>query len=202
MRRRCCSIPVQLDQILMNLAINARDAMQGERRDPRDARRAVRRRHACTSCREQRSAATSSSSPSPTPARAFRRTSRSACSSRSSRRRRSGKGSGMGLATVHGIVHEHGGHIVVETAPGAGASFRILFPAIPHRAASDRHGTPSDDGEASACIAFRMRRRRRRRGVGRRVHAGAARPWGLAVTTFADGRSAFDARSGPRGRSR
>jgi two-component system cell cycle sensor histidine kinase/response regulator CckA len=38
-----------------------------------------------------------------------------------------GKGSGMGLSTVHGIVHEHGGHIVVETSPGHGASFRILF---------------------------------------------------------------------------
>jgi CheY-like chemotaxis protein len=38
-----------------------------------------------------------------------------------------GKGSGMGLSTVHGIVHEHGGHIIVETKPGAGATFRVLF---------------------------------------------------------------------------
>ena len=26
----------------------------------------------------------------------------------------------MGLAMVHGIVHDHGGHVLVETAPGAG----------------------------------------------------------------------------------
>jgi len=39
-----------------------------------------------------------------------------------------GKGSGMGLSMVHGIVHEHGGHVLVETAPGKGASFRILLP--------------------------------------------------------------------------
>jgi CheY-like chemotaxis protein len=37
----------------------------------------------------------------------------------------------MGLATVHGIVHEHGGHIVVESQPGRGASFRALFPTLP-----------------------------------------------------------------------
>ena len=41
-----------------------------------------------------------------------------------------GKGSGMGLATVHGIVHEYGGHIAVETAPGRGTQFRILLPAL------------------------------------------------------------------------
>ncbi len=39
-----------------------------------------------------------------------------------------GKGSGMGLATVHGIVHEHRGHIIVDTQPGQGCVFRILLP--------------------------------------------------------------------------
>jgi CheY-like chemotaxis protein len=41
-----------------------------------------------------------------------------------------GRGSGMGLSIVHGIVHEYGGHILVDSSP-AGARFRVLFPAIP-----------------------------------------------------------------------
>ena len=39
-----------------------------------------------------------------------------------------GKGSGMGLAVVHGIVHEHGGHVLVDTFAGQGTAFRILLP--------------------------------------------------------------------------
>jgi CheY-like chemotaxis protein len=39
-----------------------------------------------------------------------------------------GKGSGMGLATVHGIAHEHRGHVVVDSVPGQGSTFRVLFP--------------------------------------------------------------------------
>jgi CheY-like chemotaxis protein len=39
-----------------------------------------------------------------------------------------GKGSGMGLAVVHGIVHEHGGHVIVDTAVGEGTAFRVLLP--------------------------------------------------------------------------
>jgi CheY-like chemotaxis protein len=39
-----------------------------------------------------------------------------------------GRGSGMGLAIVHGIVHEHGGHIDVQTSAGAGTEFRVLLP--------------------------------------------------------------------------
>ncbi|MGE3774113.1 MAG: PAS domain S-box protein, partial [Gammaproteobacteria bacterium] len=40
-----------------------------------------------------------------------------------------GRGSGMGLAMVHGIVHDHFGHVRVNTQPGRGTSFRVMLPA-------------------------------------------------------------------------
>ena len=39
-----------------------------------------------------------------------------------------GEGTGMGLSTIHGIIEDHGGTIDVESAPGQGTTFRILFP--------------------------------------------------------------------------
>ena len=40
-----------------------------------------------------------------------------------------GQGTGMGLATVQGIVHQHRGWIDVDTSPGVGSAFHVFFPA-------------------------------------------------------------------------
>jgi PAS domain S-box-containing protein len=50
-----------------------------------------------------------------------------------------GKGTGLGLSTVYGIVRQCGGFVRVESAPGAGSKFRIHFPLaadgiLPHGA--------------------------------------------------------------------
>jgi len=42
-----------------------------------------------------------------------------------------GKGTGMGLSILHGIVHRAGGHVVVESTPGAGTTMRVLLQVAP-----------------------------------------------------------------------
>jgi signal transduction histidine kinase len=120
--------PVQLDQILLNLSINARDAMAGVGRITVRVRPTVLRAKAvCASCRKRFRGefvelSVTDSGPGIAPPVLERMFEPFFTT------KEVGRGSGMGLATVHGIVHEHDGHILVESAPGAGSSFRVLLP--------------------------------------------------------------------------
>ncbi len=185
--------PVQLEQVLMNLAINARDAI----RSSGDIRIAVRRTTAaagvCASCRhdvegefvELAVADTGSGIQPEVRERMFEPFFTT---------KHVGQGSGMGLATVHGIVHEHGGHIIVESVTGNGTTFRVLLPALQPREgatprpflpdASQRLPRPTFAGRVAVVddevsVAQFMQELL--------VH------WGLSVTTFHDARSALDA---------
>jgi PAS domain S-box-containing protein len=42
-----------------------------------------------------------------------------------------GRGTGLGLATVYGIVHQHQGWLEVESTVGAGSTFRVFLPQVP-----------------------------------------------------------------------
>ena len=127
--------PVHIEQIIMNLCINARDAMQSNGQ----LSVSVKQRHCsnciCSSCQQNIEgnyvelvvSDTGIGIPKDQIGRIFEPFYST---------KEVGKGSGMGLSTVHGIVHEYGGHIGVESDPGHGTSFHIFLPPIEHEVSS------------------------------------------------------------------
>ncbi len=65
-----------------------------------------------------------------------------------------GRGSGLGLAMVHGVVKQHGGAIRVTSSPGRGTTFRILLP-VSDRApgAAPRPETSAPRGTETVLLA-------------------------------------------------
>ena len=121
--------PVHLDQILLNLCLNARDAMNGAGMIRLSIASGASCGLVCTACRQPAAGEfvelvvedTGHGIPPEIIDRVFEPFFTT---------KEVGKGSGMGLASVHGIVHELGGHIVVDSTPGRGTRFHVLFPAV------------------------------------------------------------------------
>ncbi|MCX7627397.1 MAG: PAS domain S-box protein, partial [Methylophilaceae bacterium] len=132
------SDPVQLHQILVNLAINARDAIESSGRIEFVLSHPGQVRETCDSCHhafdgdyvELAVQDTGCGIAPEIMQRIFEPFFTT---------KEVGKGSGMGLPMVHGIMHEHGGHIRVHSPPGQGTTSRLLFPVatVPEREAAE-----------------------------------------------------------------
>jgi PAS domain S-box-containing protein len=118
--------PSQLEQVILNLVLNARDAL-GDRggtiliatgesivREPRDSVRPGR--YAALRVEDDGAGMTDD-----VKAHLFEPFFTT---------KPRGKGTGLGLATVYGIVKQSAGHVDVRSAPGEGASFEVLFPSV------------------------------------------------------------------------
>ena len=118
--------PTQLEQVLMNLVVNARDAMPpgGEVRiDVRNAELDDDEARKLTAERGEyvilRVSDTGTGMQPETIAQVFEPFFTT---------KPSHEGTGLGLATIHGIIEQSGGHIAVESEVGGGTTFTILFP--------------------------------------------------------------------------
>lgn len=121
--------PVQMEQVLLNLCINARDAMAGTGQLRLKVSLATFETAACASCQQACSGRylellVADSGPG-VPEAVMGRMFEPFFSTKGASR-----GSGMGLATVHGIVHDHAGHVLVHNLPEGGACFRVVLPAM------------------------------------------------------------------------
>jgi CheY-like chemotaxis protein len=63
-----------------------------------------------------------------------------------------GKGTGLGLATCHGIIAEAGGHLWFYTEPGLGTTFKAYLPTVTGKPAAGRAAVPTDESRGTETI--------------------------------------------------
>jgi PAS domain S-box-containing protein len=119
--------PVQIEQVLLNLCINARDAMEGSGslRVSLDSYRAEEEH--CIICSESVNDDWVSLLVEDS-GRGINKADMERIFEPFFTTKGRDKCAGLGLSVVHGIVSGYGGHVLVDSSPDQGSGFRILFP--------------------------------------------------------------------------
>ena len=170
--------PAQMEQVIINLAVNARDAMEHggtltvttvaedlERAGPRPPGRYFVLTVKDTGCGMDE----------PTLKRIFEPFFTT---------KEFGRGMGLGLSTVYGIVKQSGGEISAESKPGEGAVFHICLPLAGRPEEASGAGKPGNAGKGVVLVAEDDESMRR---ITKRILTGA----GYGVVEAVDGKEAL-----------
>jgi nitrogen-specific signal transduction histidine kinase len=186
--------PGQLGQVLMNLAVNARDAM------PDGGRLVVTTADVVTTGAAADGAEPGAGDRDAAPGHYVRLTVRDTGVGMDEATlgqlfepffttKASGAGTGLGLATVYGIVRQSGGHIAVTSVPGEGTTFTIDLPAVVESAPVEARRARDGAGlDAASGTVLLVEDERAVRGITRRMLARA----GYTVLEAENGREALE----------
>jgi two-component system cell cycle sensor histidine kinase/response regulator CckA len=97
-------------------------------------------------------------------------------------------GTGLGLSTVYGIVTQSGGHIQVESEPGIGTTFRLYFPQVAEEAEAIRPKPPDERSMIGSETILLVEDEEALRAVGRQM----LEAHGYTVLLAGDGTAALE----------